>query len=42
MDEALGACGRAVAILHGYDDEGSLSHECYTVEAEIQRQSQLK
>lgn len=42
MDKALGACSRVVAILHGYDDEGSLSHECYIVEAEIQRQSQLK
>jgi hypothetical protein len=42
LDQALNACSGAVAILHGYDDEGSLGYECFALEAEIQRQSELK
>lgn len=42
LDRALASCGQAVNILHGFDDEGSLSYECFALEAEIQRQSKLK
>jgi hypothetical protein len=41
LDSALSNCGQAVNILHGFDDEGSLSYECFALEAEIQRQIEL-
>lgn len=42
LDRALSSCGQAVNILHGFDDEGSLSYECFALEAEIQRQNEIK
>jgi len=41
IDRALANCSRAVAILHSYDDEGSLSYECFTLEAESTKQDEL-
>ena len=38
MDQALASCSRAVAILYNYDDEGSLSYECFAIEGEIREQ----
>lgn len=42
LDRALSSCSRAVSILHGFDDEGSLSYECFALEAEIERQSEIE
>jgi hypothetical protein len=38
LDEALSLCGKAIKILHGYDDEGAISNECFVIEAAIHRQ----
>jgi hypothetical protein len=38
LDETLSLCGKAVEILHGYDDEGTISNECFMIEAAIHRQ----
>ena len=39
LHEALRECATAVRILHGYDDEGGLSYECYVIEQRIERLS---
>ena len=42
LDRALDGCSRAVAILQDYDNEGSLSYECFVIEGQIKRQSELE
>jgi hypothetical protein len=42
LDGALRACGQAVVIVAGYDDEGSLSSECFAIEADIRVQNELR
>ncbi len=42
LDRALASCSQAVDMLHGFDDEGSLSYECFALEAEIERQNELR
>lgn len=42
LDKALANCSQAAALLHNYDDEGSLSYECFALEAEIKRQDEME
>ncbi|MBN1431087.1 MAG: hypothetical protein JXB07_22145 [Anaerolineae bacterium] len=42
VDKALSKCDQAITILSRYDDEGSLSYECFTLETEIKRQRELE
>lgn len=37
LPEALNQCRKAVQFLSPYDDEGTMSYVCFTIEEKIQR-----